>query len=160
FRGLIIFGPLLTATGLSSNNLLAAELSIPTVVASGGDTIRASILYSSQGAAVAALQFDLEYDPQVLDIRAAISGPAAAAGKDLAMAVLPNGHIRFVILGLNQNVITDGSVIDLTIHVNPHSQVGHSKLDGLHPVTSSATGEALPIKVVSGAVIRVGPPGE
>ena len=156
--GLLLVGTVFTAAGLPSSSLLAAELSLPTLVASGGDRIDTSVRYTSQGAVVAAFQFDLEYDPSVLSVTATIGSAGATAGKVLATAVLPNGNLRFLVLGLNQNVITDGSVVDLTIQVSANSHVGPHELKLLNAVGASPGGETVRVDVHSGQVIRVGPP--
>src|SRR5574341_371517 len=149
---------ILLAAAVVPSRLLAAELSIHTVVASAGDTVDTSVEYRAQGAAVAALQFDLAFDPSVLGITATIGSAAAAAGKSLATAVLPNGNIRFLIFGLNQNVITDGSVVDLTIQVSTNSSVGPYPLDLLNALGASPSAQGVSIKTHDGQVIRIGPP--
>jgi len=149
--GLLLVGTVFTAAGLLSSSLLAAELSLPTRVASGGDRTDASVIYTSQGATVAAFQFDLEYDPSVLTITATISSAAAAAGKALATAVLPNGNLRFLVLGLNQNVIADGSVVDLTIQVSANSQVGPYNLRFLNAVGAAPLERLCQLKFSPGA---------
>ncbi len=130
-----------------------AELSIPTVAASAGGTVDTSVEYRAQGAEVAALQFDLAFDPSVLTITARAGSAATAAGKILAQVVLPNGNIRCIIFGLNQNVIADGSVVDLTIQVSESASEGPYSLDLLNALGASPFGEAVPITVYSGQVI-------
>ncbi len=114
FHCRLIWIVLATATVLVSS-LGAAELSVPTQVAHGGSVVSVSVGYMAQGANAADLEFDLEYDPSALNITAELGSAAASAGKFLAMNVLSSGHIRFLIVGFNQDVIGDGSVVVLTI---------------------------------------------
>src|SRR5258708_33799209 len=79
---------LLAAIDSTSNKVLAAELSLPKVAASSGDTVTVSVKYRAQGDAVSALGFDLAYDsplaaPRSLTITAFGAERAATApGKD------------------------------------------------------------------------------
>jgi len=90
-----------------SSRSVAAELSLPMVTAFSSVSVAANVEYHAQGDDIAAFQFDLEYDQSVLSITATIGNAAAAAGKGLTTAVLPNGRLRLLIFGLNQNVIPD-----------------------------------------------------
>jgi len=132
-----------------------AELSIPAVVAPAGASVDTGVEYRANGATVAALQFDLAFDPSVLTITARAGSAATDAGKTLAQAVLPNGNILFIIFGLNQNVIADGSVVDLTIQVSKSASAGPYRVDFLNALGASPSAEAVPIIVHSGEVIVV-----
>src|SRR5262249_9921911 len=130
-----------------------AELSIPTVVAPAGASVDTSVAYRANGAAIAALQFDLAFDPSVLTITARPGGGATQAGKTLGQAGLAARNIRCIIFGLNQNVMADGSVVDLTIQVSKSALAGPSRLDLLNALGASPAGEAVPITVHVGEVI-------
>jgi hypothetical protein len=84
-----------------------------------GNTVPTSIVYAAEGALVSALQFDVLHDPNALGLTSQTAGSAAtAAGKNLDFNTLVPGNTRFVISGLNQNIIGNGSVTDLTFQVS------------------------------------------
>jgi hypothetical protein len=149
---------LLSTAGVPSNKALAQQLSLPTVVASAGDSVDVSVEYRAQGAEISAFEFDLQYDPSVLNITATIGSAALAADKLLVTGVLPNGNIRFLIFGINQNVIPDGSLVDLTIEVSASSAVGPYPLVFLNANAASPDAEGVPLRTHDGRIIRVGPP--
>jgi len=156
FHSLLVWIVLAAASVLVSS-LDAAELSVPTQVAHGGSVVNVSVGYGAKGATVAALEFDLEYDPSALTITAEIGSAATSAGKFLAMNVLSSGQIRFLIFGFNQNVIGDGSVVVLTIQVSANSSVGPHRLDILNALGADPSGQGVPVETRSGQVVRVGP---
>jgi len=142
---------------VGSNRLFAAELAIPTTVAAGGTPVTVSIEYRPQGDAVAALQFDLAYDSTVIYVSPAwhVGTAAADAAKAVVSNNLPNGTIRFVVSGLNQNVIGMGSIVDLIIVVSGTAQPGPYKLELLNVSGAAPDGQLVPIKVQEGRVIVV-----
>jgi hypothetical protein len=132
-------------TGIPSGRLLAAGLSIPTVTATPGDHLNISVEYRAQGDAVSTLQFDLVCDWSVATITATAGSATTEAGKVLTTAVLPNGNLRFLILGLNQNVIGDGSVADLTIQVSPSASVGSYRMGFANAIGADPTAQLVSI---------------
>ncbi len=151
--GMLLIGIVLITAGVPSSRLVAAELSIPTVMASAGDRVNASVVYSAQGATVAGLQFDLKYDRSVLTITATAGSATTGAGKSLTTAVLPNGNLRFLIFGFNQNVIADGIVVNLTIQVNPSSSAGPYTLGFFNTSGVAPTGKSVSISTHDGQII-------
>jgi len=151
--GNLAVGTLLAATGVATNRLAAAELSIPTVGASVGGSVNLSVEYGGQGTAVAALQFDLNYNRSVLTITAAAGAAATSAGKSLTTHRLPNGMTRFLIVGLNQNVVADGSAVDLMIHVSTRASPGKYTLGIFNPAGAGPSSQAVSVKHISGAVV-------
>ncbi len=155
----ITMGALLAASFASSNTALAADLSLPTVAASSGDTVTASVVYRAQGAAVSALQFDLAHDDAAVQKNLTITGSsvgsaATAAGKDLASNLaFGQGVSRFLIFGLNQNVIGDGSLADLTIHVQDQFPPDRLRLHLFNVVCASPEAEFVPCGAADGQII-------
>jgi hypothetical protein len=146
---------LLTVTGVASHKLVAADLSIPVVRAPVGGSVNVTVQYRGQGAAIAALEFDLEYDRSILTITAAAGSVTTSAGKSLTTSVLPNGRTRFVIAGFSRNVIPDGSVANLTIQVRAGSSVGAHKLDFSNALGADPVPQSVFIKLQSGNLIVV-----
>jgi hypothetical protein len=95
------------------------------LVGSPGDTLLTSVEYTAQGAQVTALQFDVLYNPSVLSLSGALAGSAdTLAGKSLSFNTGSPGDTTFVIFGINQNVIGDGSVADLRFQVSSNAPAG------------------------------------
>lgn len=107
--------------------------------------------------AVAALQFDLQYDPSVLTIASAAGDATISAGKTLSTHVLSSGRIRFLIAGLNRTVIGDGSVVNLTIQVSASSSVGPYDLNMLNAVGADPTAQVVRVAAYPGRIDRIGP---
>jgi hypothetical protein len=120
---LVLVNLVMSWTGLAE----AASLSIlpDPLVGAPGNTLLTSVVYSAQGAQVAGLQFDILYDQIALSLSTAQAGSAATlATKDLSFNTLSPGDTRSLIFGLNQNVIGDGSVADLTFQVALNAPTG------------------------------------
>ena len=130
----------------------AAELSIPTEIARGAGTVTVSIGYRARDAAVAGLQFDLKYDGSVL-VTAGAGSATTDAGKAVSTSALADGGSRFVIAGVNRNLIADGTIITLVIRVGPSG--GQYKLEIVNALGADADGQAIPIRVKAGRIIRV-----
>jgi hypothetical protein len=95
----------------------AASLSIfpDPLVGLPGETLPTSIVYTAEGAQIAALQFDVLYSPGDLNFLDADAGSAAIlASKELFFDTGSTGDNTFLIVGPNQNIIGDGSVANLT----------------------------------------------
>jgi len=157
-RVLASFWIVLAAIGLYGTRLLAAELSIPMVIAPAGQAVASSVQYSAQRAKVSAFVFDLAFDTSALKITATAGSALTAAGKSLAQAVQPNGNIRFVIFGLNQNVIEDGSLIDLQMTFSADSRPGAYDLNIVNLSAADPDANAVSVSVRGSRIIRRGPP--
>lgn len=94
-----------------------AELSIAPVTAQPGSTAPIAVRFVSSGTHVAALQFDLSYDP-TLAFAATAASSATSAGKDVFSATVTTGHTRLLVAGTNQYTLGDGPVIELTAFVS------------------------------------------
>ena len=100
---------------ISDNKCLAATVSVGQGSGRSGATGTAVSISLSSGAGeqVAAAQFDVVFDSAVLDLTDVTVGPAAAdAEKDVSFSTWEPGVVRVVILGLNDNVITDGVIAE------------------------------------------------
>ena len=143
---------LVVAASVTTAELMAAELSIPTEVASRTDTVTVSIGFRAQDAALAGLQFDLKYHGSVL-VTARAGRSTTDAGKSVSTSALADGGSRFVIAGVNRNVIADGTIITLDIRVGPSK--GEYNLEIVNALGADADGQAIPIRVKAGRIIRV-----
>jgi hypothetical protein len=146
FRSLRFFTLLILV--LTGDGVLAADLLVPTeVVAHAGGTVTLEISYRSQGASVAGFQLDLGYDRAALTITPTAGPAAASAGKTLSSAVLPNGRLRLLVSGFNQNVISDGDVITLSVQVAANAPSGPYTLGAFNALASTPAGELITLSV-------------
>jgi len=133
----------------------AATLVVGTASGNAGQTLNLSIALQAQGAQVAGVQFDLVYDNTALTVAVGTGAAASAAGKSVSTNSLPTG-IRVLIVGLNQTVMADGNVADLTISVAANAT------SGSHPLTISGasgtdpSGQAISVSASPGAVVVSG----
>jgi len=109
--GNAVFAPAMAVTR-SFAIVQPVTLAVDDGIGVAGDTVEIPIRLTYAGTpAVAAFQLDLNFDPQQLTFRSARSGAQlTVAGKNLSTNPLPNGDIRLVATGLNQNIIANGIV--------------------------------------------------
>lgn len=127
--------------GCGSFAAYGAEISVRNTVVPNGSTRSASMLYKADGAAVSGLQFDIEYDHNVVLALTVTAGEAAnSAGKSVVTAQLPNGDLRVVIIGFNQTTIADGVIAVLNVSLSSYAAPGpyHLRLTNVIGVTPSA----------------------
>jgi hypothetical protein len=99
------------------------------LVGSTNHTLLASVQYSAHGALVAGLQFDVLYDPSPLSLTNAPAGKVVGlANKSLTLSHPSSGDTRFLVFGVNQDIIGDGNVADLTFQVRLNAPAGPHKL--------------------------------
>lgn len=131
----------------------AAELSIGSAVLSADKPATLNVTLASGGAALAGVQFDIEYDARALDVTVQ-AGPAATdAGKTLQSAPLQAGRRRIIIVGFNQNSIPDGVVATIQVsQKDKTAAVGASgvKIRGL--VGTTGQGQTVAIAGQDGGV--------
>ena len=137
--------------------LFAADLSIPSDVTQSGSNVIVGVGYHALGAAAVGLQFDLKYDHSAFTVTAT-SGPAtASAGKTLTTSVLQNGMTRFLIAGINGNVIPDGNVVMLAVQIVSNAFLRGATLTILDASGADPAAHAVPIRVHSESFVRPGP---
>lgn len=87
-----------------------ANLAVESVTNNGQVTVPIKLTSTNNPAG---LQFDLRFDSSKLTFDRLNAGPAAtAAAKSVTQRVQPNGDVRVIIIGLNQNTIADGTVAE------------------------------------------------
>jgi uncharacterized protein (TIGR03437 family) len=92
-----------------------------------GQTVISSFGYFSQGQQVAAMQFDVDWDP-VLDVKPVLGDRVRQAAK-IAYAV-PQGPrtVRFILIGLNQDAFTDGELLKTFVIVSSSAPAGVAQI--------------------------------
>ena len=157
-------------------------MALPDQSASPGASVLSQVEYASQASSVSGVQFDVQYDSSAISLAATLGDPAKTAGKSLYAVDLAPNRKRFLIIGLNQTLIPDGTLINLSVNVSPNAPSGVyalnlSNVDGTDPwgrstlvtgsdgavtVNASTTARLQPSGVVNAGSFLPGPvaPGE
>jgi hypothetical protein len=133
--------------------LTVAEASAPS---EGGAVAFPVSLLCPPGQRVAALQFDIEFDPSALKMPAkdgVLAGTAAkAAGKQVNYSTVSPGTVRVLIVGFNQETVASGEVATFAF------SVAHERPRALEPVhirnavLSDPNGNTVPVQGQDGGV--------
>jgi len=145
----------LVSTLILASNLQAATLTIGSASSSPG-TKNISIpmnLSSASGEKVCGFNFDLNFDAAKLSFKEVKLGSVAeGAGKSLSYSQPSSNIIRVVVVGLNQNVISDGEVLNFTFDILRNALVGKAELTIIKPSISDPNGKSLAVNVGSGEI--------
>lgn len=128
-----------------------ATLSIANQTANQGQTAVAPILFSAAGQTIAALQFDLQWDP-VLAVQVAPGITAGQGFKVLYPATPAPGVLRCLVVGANQNALADGAVLELFITAGVGAFPGAAQVSLTNVVASDDSGEPVIIQPASATV--------
>ena len=108
-------------------------------------------LTSGGGEQVAAIQFDILVDYAVLTLTDVAAGPAtSSADKDINFSGIEPGRVRVIIAGLNQNVISDGTIANALLNVNRNAPGGEQPLTLSGVLLSDPNGVEVSSESVSG----------
>ncbi|MCU1336777.1 MAG: hypothetical protein JWO19_2358 [Bryobacterales bacterium] len=131
----------------------AAEVSIPSQVATASQLIATTATLSTEGAQISGLQFDLEWDAG-LNVQIVVGRGVVNSGKLLYSAQLAPRSLRVLIVGLDQGTLADGELLRLFIVAG--SAVGSSQLRLTNLVGATPDGNPVAVRA-SAATIRVDP---
>ena len=145
---------LLANTGLvaGASTVLAMQISLPNQSSAPGAVVAGPVALASQAASVSGVQFDVQYDNSAMSMTAALSTPASASGKNLYSVDLALNRKRFIIIGLNQNLISDGNLLNLSITVSQTATAGTYALSLTNVCGTDPTGNALPVTGTDGVL--------
>jgi hypothetical protein len=132
-----------------------------------GSTVEVSVVMSATGGAVAALRYDLTYDPKRLaavmgadgtpDCRLGSQvGPGSRANKQLRANLIEAGDggtkaVRVVILGMNSEPIPDGEVVSCKFGIDPGASSGTTEVVGSADAANSK-GQTQGVATAAGSV--------
>jgi uncharacterized protein (TIGR03437 family) len=137
---------LLAATGfLIPGAAWCAHLQATDTAVAPGSTVEVPITLASDGAAVAALQFDLEYDPSAMSVTAMPGNASRSAAKHLYSAELAPNKRRIIIVGWNQTTIQDHVVVRLLISARRAASPSSYNLSFSNMVAAGADGQSIPL---------------
>ena len=128
-----------------------ATLSIANQAANQGQTAVTPILFAAGGQTIAALQFDLQWDP-VLAVQVAPGIIAGQGFKVLYPATPAPGVLRCLIVGANQNALADGDILELFITAGSGAFPGAAQVRLTNVVAASDTGDPITIQPASATV--------
>ena len=143
---------------------LCVEVSIPTQVAGTGASLSVPISFASSGEAVSGLQFDLIFSDAALNLSTVTGTAARSSGKTLYFGSHSPHQSRFLITGLNQNPISDGTIVNLFVNVRPGTALGtyYIHFDSAlasdpagNPVAVSTSDGSVTVQAVSGAAVAL-----
>ncbi len=116
---------------IASTAAFSSQILLPTQSSSPGATIVGQITFASQSSSISGVQFDVQYDNAAMSLAATLSSPAGTSGKSLYAVDLAPNKKRFLIIGLNQNLIPDGTLLNLSVNINA------AAADGTYTMTLS-----------------------
>jgi len=100
------------------------SISIQQQAGAPGSSLLIPALFAPQSGTVAAIQFDVEYDPSAMSLGAVAGDAARSSGKSVYFADLGPNRRRFLLFGWNQNLLEGGSLVDLYVNLNPSAPDG------------------------------------
>jgi hypothetical protein len=130
----------------------AAELAVERVTTQPGKKIAAQVKFKAEGAAVTALQFDVEYNPAAMTVGGALGPAAEAASKRITITDAAPNRKRVLLWGLNHNNLEDGAVVALTLEVKADASAGDYPLRLQSAGASNSAGSPLALRTVDGNV--------
>jgi uncharacterized protein (TIGR03437 family) len=141
---------------------VCADLSIPLQVGGQGASILVPVSFASHGESVSGLQFDLSFDDSAMSLAAVVGEAARSSTKTLHVAALNSNRYRFLITEFNDDVISDGDVVELFVSVKPGAALGKYSIrfqsaiatdPSGQPVASSTSDGTLSVEAVSSAPV-------
>jgi uncharacterized protein (TIGR03437 family) len=113
----------------------AAQLSLSVQSTGPGSSILMTADLDPGSDSVSGLQFDLQYDDSAISVVATAGMAARISSKSIYSNDLAPNKKRFMVVGLNQNPIPAGTVVNLFLNIAANASVG------LHPLAlSNVTG--------------------
>jgi uncharacterized protein (TIGR03437 family) len=103
------------------------------------------------GGFASAIQFDLSYDNTLFGVSATAGDTTRNAGKELYFADVAPGQRRFLIAGLNQGSIPDGTLVNLFVNLNSRTPGGEYPLTVSGVVSADANGN--PVATMGGSAV-------
>ncbi len=133
----------------------AEKLFLPFESAAPGSSIVIPVTFVSQAGSLSAIQFDLQYDNTVMSIAASVGDASRNSAKRLYFADLAPNKRRFLIVGLNRNVISSGSLVDLFVSLHSTAPNGLYPLAISEALGATPTGQPELLSAVDDGALQV-----
>jgi len=132
----------------------SVTLSASNATGTPGQTLVVPVSLAAQGtAAPATFQSDLSFDQTKLTFTSAQAGAQlTSAGKNLTSTVQPNGNVRLLAAGVNQTVISNGLVANVTFTLNSQFLNGSTAVTLVNCASASSLGGALSTGCTAGTI--------
>ena len=137
---------------LGSTAALSSQILLPNQSAAPGASIRSQVDFAAQSSSVSGVQFDVHYDNSVLSLAATLGDSPKNSGKSLYAVDLAPDKKRFLIIGLNQTLIPNGALINLSVNVRQSAPSGVYALTLSNVGGTDPSGQAAAITGSDGAV--------
>ena len=129
-----------------------SQVSLSNQSAAPGTSMLIPFVFASQGGSISGFQFDLQYDSAAMSLSATLGDPTRNSQKTLYVAALTPNTKRFLIIGVNQNLIADGTSINLFVNLNQSVANGVYALELSNLAATDPDGNAVPITGIDGTV--------
>jgi uncharacterized protein (TIGR03437 family) len=136
----------------ATTSALPAQIALPDQSATPGASIQDQVTFASQGSSVSGVQFDVQYDNSALSLGATLATPVSTSGKSLYAVDLAPNKKRFLIIGLNQSLIPEGTLINLVVNISPSAPGGTYALALSNLCGTDPSGNATPVAGSDGTV--------
>lgn len=137
----------------------AAEVSVPSLATGPGSSISLSIMFDPQGSSLSGIQFDLQYDNSNMSIVVTPGEATGVSGKSIYLNGISPNRLRFLVAGLNQNVIGAGPLLNLLVNLAPNALAGSYSLVVSGATGTDALGNASPVTGSNGTITVAGTSG-
>lgn len=164
--GIKLKSVLLSVVGVPA--LFSAVVSLPAPSSPPGGSIIVPVVFAAEESSATALQFDVQYDDAAMSLGMTVGEAARKSAKSLYAADVGPGLKRFVICGLNQTPLLDGTIVNLFVILRPDAATGlyPLKLAGVvgadpsaAPVTVRSTDGSVEVQQATGTIVRLQPSG-
>jgi hypothetical protein len=116
-------------------------------------------LSSSSSEDISGFNFDLNFDTSRLSFQEVTLGPKSAeAGKSLSTSRPSADVVRVIVIGFNQNIIENGTVLNFTFDILSSAPAGTAELNILDPSISDPQGKLLTVSTENGEIVVDGNP--
>ena len=129
-----------------------AQISLPAQPIPASGTVIVPVHFSVAGASVSAIQFDVSFDDSALSLTSTPGESLSAALKSLYPVSVNPSKERFLIAGLDETAIPDGTLLNLIVNVAPDAAAKDYTLTVSNAFASAPDGESVAVTGVNGTI--------
>jgi len=133
-----------------------AMLSLPGQNAAPGSSIVLPLAFDPSGEGISGVQFDVQFDNTAMSLVAVPGDSARNSGKQIYEADQAPNVKRFLIIGLNTNLMSSGALLNFFVNLNPNAASGVYSLHFSNVVATDPYGGAAGLVSADGAVTVAG----
>ncbi len=148
------FLPTLAILGLSGA-VWANDLSFPRIELAPESSTAFALRFSPSLDPVVSFQFEVEYDPQAVQLIATVGEAARLAGKSLYLAQVSATRTRFIVAGFNQTPIEAGALVQFVAGTTDAATLGEYTVSLLNAAATLPSGFSAEVTPNSGAITVV-----